>query len=442
MIRSTAQNLAARRDAAALLVIQVVAQRDQFTADADRLARARSFDRVADEYERGRPSYPPAAIAWVLGERPLAVVDVGAGTGKLTEALLLAGHRVTAVEPLTKMRAILAARLPAARVLEGTAERLPLGDASVDAVVAGAAFHWFDQDAALAEVVRVLRPPGVLGLLGNAFDTSTGWVASLRAILGPPAIERPGHWPSIARLRELFERVSHEQFPHHQDVDRATVRDLASSRSSLATMGAHERGAVLSRIDELWRDRAELSARELAVLPWLARALRCSGVRAGRRADQPRAWPTVAVAASGVRPLRGEVLRPGQSAAQLVFGGDDAPDALHVAVLVDGRAVGVASVMHERYPRSAAVDAWRIRGMATTPALRGRGIGGALLARCEAHARERGGALLWCNARVGARALYERGGMSVVGERFEIASIGPHYLMCKALQARAGAGTC
>ncbi|HYB22387.1 MAG TPA: class I SAM-dependent methyltransferase, partial [Solirubrobacteraceae bacterium] len=157
---------------------------------AARARRASSFATVADEYERGRPGYPRAAIEWLLGAEPLEVLDLGAGTGKLTGALLDAGHRVIAVEPLAQMRAILAARLPDACVLTGAAEALPLADASVDAVAVGAAFHWFERTAALAEIRRVLRAPGVLGLLGNAFDTSLPWVARVREILGPPALER------------------------------------------------------------------------------------------------------------------------------------------------------------------------------------------------------------------------------------------------------------
>ena len=97
--------------------------------------RARSFGTVADEYERGRPGYAAEAIRWLLGEQPLHVLDLGAGTGKLTAALLAAGHDVTAVEPLEPMRERLAARLPAALALEGSAEALPLRDSSVDAVL-------------------------------------------------------------------------------------------------------------------------------------------------------------------------------------------------------------------------------------------------------------------------------------------------------------------
>jgi SAM-dependent methyltransferase len=112
--------------------------------------RARSFGLVAEEYERGRPGYPPEALDWLLGSEPLEVLDLGAGTGKLTQALLEAGHRVIALEPLAEMRAILEATAPEARTIEGTAEQVPLPARSVDVVVAGAAFHWFDQAAALA----------------------------------------------------------------------------------------------------------------------------------------------------------------------------------------------------------------------------------------------------------------------------------------------------
>jgi SAM-dependent methyltransferase len=254
------------------------------STDPDRKAptkaeRARSFATVAAEYERGRPEYPPAAIEWLLGSTPLDVLDLGAGTGKLTAGLLGAGHRVTAVEPLAEMREVLAARLPQAHLLAGAAEQLPLADASVDAVVVGAAFHWFEQQPALAEIARVLRPAGALGLLGNGFDTSTSWVARVRQILGPPAIERPGHWPSAEVLHERFAEVDEREFPHAQRIDRAGLRDLASSRSSLATMYDAERARVLASLDRLWEQEAELAGHHEVDLPWLTRVRRCRHTR-------------------------------------------------------------------------------------------------------------------------------------------------------------------
>jgi SAM-dependent methyltransferase len=252
---------------------------DPHAASASRAQRASSFARVADEYERGRPGYPRAAIDWVLGANALDVLDLGAGTGKLTGALLDAGHRVIAVEPLAEMRAILTSTLPAARALAGTAERLPLADASVDAVTVGAAFHWFDERAARAEIVRVLRPPGVLGLLGNAFDVSSPWVASVREILGPPAIQRPGHWPAVEDLAEDFVEIEDREFPHEQRVDRASLRDLASSRSSLAVMSESQREGVLESLDRLWEQEPELIGRTDVLLPWHTRARRCRRLR-------------------------------------------------------------------------------------------------------------------------------------------------------------------
>ncbi|MCW3020111.1 MAG: putative S-adenosylmethionine-dependent methyltransferase [Solirubrobacterales bacterium] len=246
-------------------------------ARASRARRARSFGRVAGEYERGRPGYPPEAIEWLLGSRPLEVLDLGAGTGKLTRALLEAGHRVTAVEPLDAMRAILSSELPAARALAGAAENLPLADASVDAVAVGSAFHWFDESAALAEIARVLRPPGVLGLLGNAFEVSSPWVARVREILGPPAIERPGHWPSVVDLRERFADIADREFPHEQRIDRAGLRDLASSRSGLALMDDGQRATVLAGLDRLWEQEPELLGRKDVLLPWRTRVRRCRG---------------------------------------------------------------------------------------------------------------------------------------------------------------------
>ena len=249
-------------------------------ARASRAQRASSFARVAGEYDRGRPGYPREAIEWLLGAEPLDVLDLGAGTGKLTGALLEAGHRVLAVEPLPEMRAILTATLPAANALSGTAEALALADRSVDAVTVGAAFHWFDERAARAEIARVLRPPGVLGLLGNAFDTAPAWVARVREILGPPAIQRPGHWPSVEDLGEDYEEIEDREFPHEQLVDRASLRDLASSRSSLAIMSEDQREQVLASVDRLWEQEPELIGRTGVLLPWRARVRRCRRLRA------------------------------------------------------------------------------------------------------------------------------------------------------------------
>jgi GNAT superfamily N-acetyltransferase len=143
---------------------------------------------------------------------------------------------------------------------------------------------------------------------------------------------------------------------------------------------------------------------------------------------------TVAVDVSRVRPLRREVLRPGASPDELAYPLDDALTTLHVAVLADANEpLAIGSVMPDAHPRDPVAGDWRIRGMATRPGERSRGLGAAVLACLERYARERGGRRLWCNARVGARAFYERAGMTAEDELFEIERIGPHYLMSKRL---------
>ena len=256
------------------------APQPEFMPAQERAVRARSFAGVAAEYDRGRPGYPREAITWILGADPVDVLDLGAGTGKLTAALAGAGHRVTAVEPLAEMRAVLEIRGGDVRVLAGTAERLPLGDQTMDAVLVGAAFHWFDHEAALAEVARVLRASGTLALLGNTFDTSVPWVARLREILGPATLGRPGHWPSPERLERSFAEVRDAEFAHVQSVDLPQLRDYASSRSGFAVLAEDERRARLDEIDALWERTPALSGSADARLPWFTRVRCARGLRA------------------------------------------------------------------------------------------------------------------------------------------------------------------
>jgi SAM-dependent methyltransferase len=137
---------------------------------------AAHFGSAADAYERGRPDHPREVVARVREELDLpagaAILDLGAGTGKLTKALTEAGFEVTAVEPLAGMRKLLAERAPAATVLDGIAERIPLADGAVSAVTVADAFHWFDPEAALAEIRRVLVPGGGLAVLNALPDWS------------------------------------------------------------------------------------------------------------------------------------------------------------------------------------------------------------------------------------------------------------------------------
>ncbi len=155
--------------------------------------RARSFGAIATAYAQHRPDYPDQVVAWALESLPngAPVVDLAAGTGKVTEAMLRCGvppAAVLAVEPDGGMRAELSRRLPEITVRPGSAEQIPAEDRAVDAVLVGQAFHWFEPDRALVEIARVLRPGGVLAALGNIEDDSVDWVAEL---IGETQAKRP-----------------------------------------------------------------------------------------------------------------------------------------------------------------------------------------------------------------------------------------------------------
>jgi SAM-dependent methyltransferase len=152
------------------------------------------FGRAAGAYERGRPGYPSDALAWLAERLELGpgrtVLDLAAGTGALTRALLTTGAEVVAVEPVAEMRSALPAET---RVLDGTAEAIPLGDATADAVTVAQAFHWFDGPVALAEIHRVLRPGGVLALVWNRRDQASPVNRAIDTLLAPYRHDTPSH---------------------------------------------------------------------------------------------------------------------------------------------------------------------------------------------------------------------------------------------------------
>jgi SAM-dependent methyltransferase len=220
--------------------------------DEQHLRQARSFDAVAVEYERARPSYPPA------------------GTGKLTRVLAGLGYDVTAVEPLAGMREQLEAAVPGIPVLEGTAEAIPVADASADAVLVGQAFHWFDAPAALDEIGRVLRPGGVLGLLWNLRDDSVDWMQPLNQLL-----RRPGDVVSMSRdlAREeaeghsLFSGIERREFPNPLPYTPELLVTWARSTSRIAVLPDADREQVVADILELTRTHPDLRGRETFELP-------------------------------------------------------------------------------------------------------------------------------------------------------------------------------
>ena len=217
---------------------------------AERPHRALSFGAVADAYDRARPSYPREAAAWLAGRAPAQVLELGAGTGKLTEELVALGHRVVATDPSEPMLHRLAERVPGAASACGTAEQIPARSRSADVVVAGQAFHWFDLERALPEIARVLRPGGEIALAWNLRDERIPWVKRLGALIGTPDQQND---PTNALLgSHLFGYVESATFRFWQPLDRDRLRDLVASRSNVAVMSDLERERVLRKVDELY----------------------------------------------------------------------------------------------------------------------------------------------------------------------------------------------
>lgn len=239
--------------------------------------RARSFDGVADAYRRARPTYTPAVVAWVLEIAPgRRVVDLAAGTGKLTQVLVSEGTDVVAVEPLDRMRAALEETVPGVRALAGTAEQIPLPDAAADAVFVAQAFHWFDAPRALDEIARVLVPGGAVGLLSNVRDDRVAWVAELTRALG-------GAGDVLRGSRDLadepsrhprFAGVERREFPNPERFDRARLVEWARSTSSIATLAPAERDAALDRIGRLADEHPDLRGRQRFTMPYVTVAVR------------------------------------------------------------------------------------------------------------------------------------------------------------------------
>ena len=248
----------------------------------DHQRQARSFGGVAEAYERGRPTYPRDAAVWLTSEEPLTVLELGAGTGKLTEQLVALGHDVHATEPDPAMLEILKSRLPGVRATEGAAEEIDGPDNMYDVVVAAQSFHWFDQDRAIPEIARVLRPGGSIALVWNERDERIPWVRRLGGIIGTQEQDTD---PTEVLQRSLqFLYVQTETFKHWQTVDRRSIQDLVRSRSNVAVLDDDAREAKLQELlafyDEYGRGMDGMQ------LPYLTRCFRAK-VMKSRTEPQP-----------------------------------------------------------------------------------------------------------------------------------------------------------
>jgi SAM-dependent methyltransferase len=237
--------------------------------------QAASFGAAADVYERARPTYPGEAIDWLLPTGARRVLDLGAGTGKLTRGLVERGLDVTAVEPSEGMREQLTSVLPGVTALAGTAEQIPLSSGAVDAVLVAQAWHWVDPPRAVPEVARVLAPGGRLGLIWNVRDSRVDWVARLSQIIhgrdfedysdessrdptvGPPfgpLRRRDVEWSKLTTTGELI--------------------DLVSSRSYMITMAPAERAERLAQVRELLATHPAIGGATEFPLPYVTRCYR------------------------------------------------------------------------------------------------------------------------------------------------------------------------
>lgn len=223
--------------------------------DIDDVA-ARGFEAGAVAYELARPGYPDEAVAVLVAVLGLVagtiVCDLAAGTGKLTRRLIELGTSVVAVEPVDGMRAQLAQVLPEVRAVPGTAEAIPLPDASVDVVTVAQAFHWFDAPRALAEIARVLKPGGGLAILWNERDEATPWVAEMSRIIRwhERTVSRYQHvaWADVVAESGAFTPLQEEQVHWDQPLTRDLLADRVRSISYIAAMPEPEREKLAAEV--------------------------------------------------------------------------------------------------------------------------------------------------------------------------------------------------
>ena len=235
------------------------------------------FDREAEVYETSRPPYPPDAVTWLaenLRLRPGAVVvDLAAGTGKLTRLLLPTGATVLAVEPVVGMRQVLRRLFPSVPTVAGTAESLPLRSSSLDAVCVAQAFHWFDAEPAFGELRRVLRPGGRLGLVWNARDRSEDWVDRVWAIMD--AAERHAPWRDHENWRDSalgpragFGPLQRATFRHEHVATPEGVVDRIRGVSHIAAMDPAEQAVVLADVRRVLAEHPDTRGREELHVPY------------------------------------------------------------------------------------------------------------------------------------------------------------------------------
>jgi SAM-dependent methyltransferase len=238
-----------------------------------RSAQASSFGAAASTYERARPTYPDDAVDWLVPAGRPKVVDLGAGTGKLTRLIAGRGVGVRAVEPSAGMLERLRRELPGVPAVQGSAERLPIEDNSIDAVLVGQAWHWVDVPRASAEVARVLKPGGRLGLVWNHRDDRVDWVRELTEITSRGA-DHNDMDPSNPPFGGEFGQIEYFVTEWRAPMTPAGLQELIASRSYFIVASEQEQGEMTAAIADLLDRHPQLAGRDRFELPYLTYASR------------------------------------------------------------------------------------------------------------------------------------------------------------------------
>ncbi len=249
-------------------------------------AAQQGYTLAAGTYAKGRPEYPAELLPWLGSALGLAhrktVVDVGAGTGKFTRLLLQTGSQVLALEPVEAMRAELQRGLPAVAALAGTAQAMPLPAASADALVCAQAFHWFASAESLAEMHRVLRPGGRLGLVWNVRDESVDWVAEITRIITPFEGDAPRYYKGDWRhafAAAPFSALQLTALPHqHVGTLQEVILDRFLSVSFIAALPADQKAGVARQLQDLIDTHPALRGRAELAFPYRTEAFCCQAL--------------------------------------------------------------------------------------------------------------------------------------------------------------------
>ncbi|MGK5543176.1 class I SAM-dependent methyltransferase [Streptomyces sp. URMC 127] len=241
----------------------------------DRHVQALSFGAAAAAYQRGRPPYPPQAIDWMVPGDTRRILDLGAGTGKLTRQLRERGLDVIAVEPDEQMRAVLAHHLPDVPALAGSAEAIPLPDHSVDTVVAAQVWHWVDAERAVPEVARTLTRHGTLSLVWNTPDEREDWVSSLDRIVHPHGVPgTPSVGVGVDSIALPFAPVEHRTVAWRDRLTRSELIDLVASGSSVIALPLAERTALLTEVRRFCATHPALADAAEITMPYITHCYR------------------------------------------------------------------------------------------------------------------------------------------------------------------------